>query len=150
MFHQLSMCSVLIKIVLHKLHKLHIKFSGIPVVNHSFFYNNNYRYPHFMLFLYHLHVFFFHTLLHTPHSFTLHHLQSSNLNAIHSHIFHKTKHKPHTYTHTHKTFLLFRRGCFTSEFFKGCVDTLQMSDEIETFKSYIKQLNGGQAPALKP
>lgn len=42
-----------------------------------------------------------------------------------------------------------RRSCFTTEFFKGCVEALQLSDEIETFKHYIKQLNGGQAPMIK-
>ncbi|XP_018574387.1 ion transport peptide-like isoform X3 [Anoplophora glabripennis] len=37
---------------------------------------------------------------------------------------------------------LCRQDCFTTKFFKGCIDTLQLSDEMEQIKSWIKQLHG--------
>lgn len=36
----------------------------------------------------------------------------------------------------------FRKQCFTTEFFKGCLDALQLSDEVNAIKSYIKLVNG--------
>ncbi|XP_057328311.1 ion transport peptide-like isoform X2 [Microplitis mediator] len=37
---------------------------------------------------------------------------------------------------------LCRKDCFTTYYFKGCVETLLMQDEIEQFKMAIKQLHG--------
>ncbi|XP_074105809.1 ion transport peptide isoform X1 [Cotesia typhae] len=37
---------------------------------------------------------------------------------------------------------LCRKDCFTTYYFKGCVETLLMQDEIEQFKNAIKQLHG--------
>lgn len=48
------------------------------------------------------------------------------------------------YFHKKKT----RKRCFTTDYFKGCLDALQLSDEIETIKTYIKQVNGAQPPVL--
>lgn len=35
-----------------------------------------------------------------------------------------------------------RKDCFTTDYFKGCVEVLQETDELELFKTYIKQLHG--------
>lgn len=43
----------------------------------------------------------------------------------------------------------YRKRCFTSDYFKGCLDALQLTDELEKIKSYIKQVNGAQPPELK-
>nr|CAH7744101.1 unnamed protein product [Callosobruchus chinensis] len=37
---------------------------------------------------------------------------------------------------------LCRKNCFTSDYFKGCVDTLQLSDETDQIQAMIKQLHG--------
>ena len=36
----------------------------------------------------------------------------------------------------------FRKQCFTTEFFKGCLEALQLQDEVNAIKSYIKLVNG--------
>ncbi|KAL9699835.1 hypothetical protein quinque_003276 [Culex quinquefasciatus] len=35
-----------------------------------------------------------------------------------------------------------KKQCFTTDYFRGCIDALQLTDEIETLKPYIKVLNG--------
>lgn len=35
-----------------------------------------------------------------------------------------------------------RKQCFTTEFFKGCLEALQLQDEVNAIKSYIKLVNG--------
>lgn len=35
-----------------------------------------------------------------------------------------------------------RQDCFTTDYFKGCVEVLQETDKLELFKTYIKQLHG--------
>ncbi|XP_074042221.1 ion transport peptide isoform X1 [Leptinotarsa decemlineata] len=40
---------------------------------------------------------------------------------------------------------LCRDNCFTSDYFKGCVDTLQLSDHIPEIMDMIKQLKGAKA-----
>uniref|UniRef100_A0A182KA63 Ion transport peptide-like protein n=1 Tax=Anopheles christyi TaxID=43041 RepID=A0A182KA63_9DIPT len=35
-----------------------------------------------------------------------------------------------------------KKQCFTTDYFKGCIDALQLTDEIEKFKPLIKVLNG--------
>ena len=37
---------------------------------------------------------------------------------------------------------LCRKDCFTTDYFKGCVEVLQETDKLELFKTYIKQLHG--------
>ncbi|CAG9563741.1 unnamed protein product [Danaus chrysippus] len=39
-------------------------------------------------------------------------------------------------------FTLCRQDCFTTDYFKGCVEVLQETDQLELFKTYIKQLHG--------
>lgn len=39
-------------------------------------------------------------------------------------------------------FLVYRKDCFTTNYFKGCVEALQLSDELETIKRYIQVVNG--------
>lgn len=34
--------------------------------------------------------------------------------------------------------------CFTTDYFKGCLDALQLTDEIEEIKTYIKHINGAE------
>ncbi|XP_039277956.1 ion transport peptide-like isoform X2 [Nilaparvata lugens] len=37
---------------------------------------------------------------------------------------------------------LCRRDCFTSDYFKGCIDVLLLQDEMENIQTWIKQLHG--------
>ncbi|CAO1407903.1 unnamed protein product [Diamesa serratosioi] len=37
---------------------------------------------------------------------------------------------------------LCKKQCFTTEFFKGCLEALQLTDEVNAIKSYIKLVNG--------
>ncbi|XP_013137349.1 PREDICTED: ion transport peptide-like isoform X1 [Papilio xuthus] len=37
---------------------------------------------------------------------------------------------------------LCRKDCFTTDYFKGCVEVLQETDQLELFKEYIKKLHG--------
>ncbi|XP_019869750.1 ion transport peptide-like isoform X3 [Aethina tumida] len=37
---------------------------------------------------------------------------------------------------------LCRKDCFTTSYFKGCLDTLQLQDEMEQVQTWIKQLHG--------
>ncbi|KAL0820131.1 hypothetical protein ABMA28_006068 [Loxostege sticticalis] len=39
-------------------------------------------------------------------------------------------------------YTLCRQDCFTTDYFKGCVEVLQETDKLELFKTYIKQLHG--------
>lgn len=39
-----------------------------------------------------------------------------------------------------------RKNCFTSDYFKGCVEALQLTDELDQIKKYVKTVNGGQIP----
>ncbi|KAJ8958673.1 hypothetical protein NQ318_016398 [Aromia moschata] len=39
---------------------------------------------------------------------------------------------------------LCRQDCFTTNIFKGCVDTLQLTDETEQIQAWIKQLHGAE------
>ncbi|KAJ8717466.1 hypothetical protein PYW08_005865 [Mythimna loreyi] len=43
-------------------------------------------------------------------------------------------------------YTLCRKDCFTTKYFKGCVEVLQETDQLETFKEYIRELHG--APPL--
>lgn len=38
----------------------------------------------------------------------------------------------------------YRKQCFTTEFFKGCMEALQLHDEVNVIKSYIKIVNGAE------
>ncbi|XP_038211049.1 ion transport peptide-like isoform X2 [Zerene cesonia] len=42
---------------------------------------------------------------------------------------------------------LCRKDCFKTDYFKGCVEVLQETDQLDTFKKYIKQLNGADPRA---
>lgn len=35
-----------------------------------------------------------------------------------------------------------RKDCFTTLYFKGCIEALQLSDEIPEFKKFIQVVNG--------
>lgn len=35
-----------------------------------------------------------------------------------------------------------RKDCFTTLFFKGCIEALQLNDEISEFKKFIQVVNG--------
>lgn len=35
-----------------------------------------------------------------------------------------------------------RKNCFTTDFFKGCLDVLLLEDEVENIQKWIKQLHG--------
>lgn len=35
-----------------------------------------------------------------------------------------------------------RKNCFTTDFFKGCLDVLLLEDEVEKIQKWIKQLHG--------
>ncbi|XP_059485062.1 ion transport peptide-like isoform X3 [Neocloeon triangulifer] len=37
---------------------------------------------------------------------------------------------------------LCRKECFTTHYFKGCVDSLMLQDDLEDIQSWIKQLHG--------
>ncbi|KAK3912313.1 Ion transport peptide-like [Frankliniella fusca] len=37
---------------------------------------------------------------------------------------------------------LCRKGCFTTDYFKGCLDALLLQDEMEDIQTWIKQLHG--------
>jgi hypothetical protein len=37
---------------------------------------------------------------------------------------------------------VFRKECFTTNYFKGCIDSLMLQDELEDIQSWIKQLHG--------
>ncbi|CAF4788128.1 unnamed protein product [Pieris macdunnoughi] len=39
-------------------------------------------------------------------------------------------------------YTLCRKDCFMTDYFKGCVEVLQETDQLEIFKKYIIQLNG--------
>ncbi|KAJ0173937.1 hypothetical protein K1T71_010083 [Dendrolimus kikuchii] len=39
-------------------------------------------------------------------------------------------------------YTLCRKDCFTTEYFKGCVEALRETDQLETFKKYIKIIHG--------
>ncbi|XP_018327517.1 ion transport peptide-like isoform X1 [Agrilus planipennis] len=39
---------------------------------------------------------------------------------------------------------LCRRNCFTTDYFKGCLDVLQLQDEMEQFQLMIKHLHGAE------
>lgn len=41
-----------------------------------------------------------------------------------------------------------KKSCFTTDYFRGCIDALQLTDEIETLKPYIKVLNGADPNSL--
>ncbi|EDS41010.1 ion transport peptide [Culex quinquefasciatus] len=41
-----------------------------------------------------------------------------------------------------------KKQCFTTDYFRGCIDALQLTDEIETLKPYIKVLNGADPNTL--
>ncbi|CAH0696077.1 unnamed protein product [Spodoptera exigua] len=42
---------------------------------------------------------------------------------------------------------LCRKDCFTTDYFKGCVEVLQETDQLEQFKEYIRILHGAVPPA---
>lgn len=37
-----------------------------------------------------------------------------------------------------------RKNCFTSDYFKGCLDVLLLQDEVEKIQTWIKQLHGAE------
>ncbi|XP_026320432.1 ion transport peptide-like isoform X2 [Hyposmocoma kahamanoa] len=39
-------------------------------------------------------------------------------------------------------FNLCRADCFTSDYFKGCVEALLLNENLDTYKKYIKHLHG--------
>ncbi|XP_078038173.1 ion transport peptide isoform X2 [Augochlora pura] len=39
---------------------------------------------------------------------------------------------------------LCRKNCFTSDYFKGCLDVLLLQDEVEKIQTWIKQLHGAE------
>ncbi|GAB0090333.1 ion transport peptide [Sergentomyia squamirostris] len=39
---------------------------------------------------------------------------------------------------------LCKKRCFTTEYFKGCLDALQLTDEQEIIKTYVKAINGAE------
>ncbi|XP_014256377.1 ion transport peptide-like isoform X2 [Cimex lectularius] len=39
---------------------------------------------------------------------------------------------------------LCRKNCFTSVYFKGCIEVLLLQDEMENIQSWIKQLHGAE------
>ncbi|XP_033330489.2 ion transport peptide isoform X1 [Megalopta genalis] len=39
---------------------------------------------------------------------------------------------------------LCRKNCFTSDYFKGCIDVLLLHDEVEKIQTWIKQLHGAE------
>lgn len=41
-----------------------------------------------------------------------------------------------------------KKSCFTTDYFRGCLDALQLTDEIETLKPFIKVLNGADPNTL--
>jgi hypothetical protein len=41
-----------------------------------------------------------------------------------------------------------RKDCFTSKYFKGCVDSLMLQDELEKIQTWIKQLHGADPGVL--
>lgn len=45
---------------------------------------------------------------------------------------------------TNKTNVFFRNraDCFTSDYFKGCVEALLLNENLDTYKKYIKHLHG--------
>ncbi|EFN85846.1 Ion transport peptide-like [Harpegnathos saltator] len=38
--------------------------------------------------------------------------------------------------------MLCKKNCFTTDYFKGCLDVLLLSDEVEKIQMWIKQLHG--------
>jgi ABC-type transport system involved in cytochrome c biogenesis permease component len=40
--------------------------------------------------------------------------------------------------------LLSRKNCFTTDYFKGCLDVLLLQDEMEKYQTWIKQLHGAE------
>ena len=43
---------------------------------------------------------------------------------------------------------LCRKGCFTTDYFKGCLDALLLQDEMEDIQTWIKQLHGASDPGV--
>lgn len=41
-----------------------------------------------------------------------------------------------------------RHKCFMTHYFEACVESLQLTDEMDALQDAVKQLNGGQAPHL--
>ncbi|KAG8312632.1 hypothetical protein J6590_018273 [Homalodisca vitripennis] len=39
---------------------------------------------------------------------------------------------------------LCRKNCFTSDYFKGCLEVLLLQDEMENIQTWIKQLHGAE------
>ncbi|XP_014274474.1 ion transport peptide-like isoform X1 [Halyomorpha halys] len=39
---------------------------------------------------------------------------------------------------------LCRKNCFTTDYFKGCLDVLLLQDEMENIQTWIKQLHGAE------
>jgi len=40
--------------------------------------------------------------------------------------------------------LVSRKNCFTTDYFKGCLDVLLLQDEMEKYQTWIKQLHGAE------
>ncbi|CAH1365221.1 hypothetical protein MTP99_001518 [Tenebrio molitor] len=45
---------------------------------------------------------------------------------------------------------LCRKNCFTTDYFKGCLETLQLSDEEAQIQLWIKQIRGAELGGLGP
>lgn len=45
--------------------------------------------------------------------------------------------------------IFYRKQCFTTDYFKGCLEALQLSDEVEEIKMYIKLINGVAPDSFK-
>jgi hypothetical protein len=41
-----------------------------------------------------------------------------------------------------------RKRCFTTQYFKGCIEALQLQDEIDAIKGFVKMLNGAETNNL--
>jgi hypothetical protein len=42
----------------------------------------------------------------------------------------------------------YRKNCFTTDYFKGCLETLQLSDEEAQIQLWIKQIRGAELGGL--
>jgi hypothetical protein len=53
-----------------------------------------------------------------------------------------------SYYVTHMMFIVIllvsRKNCFTTDYFKGCLDVLLLQDEMEKYQTWIKQLHGAE------
>ncbi|XP_055916086.1 ion transport peptide-like [Eupeodes corollae] len=41
---------------------------------------------------------------------------------------------------------LCKKNCFTTDYFKACVEALHLGEEVEALKTYVKTINGAAPP----